>query len=208
MIVADILQIETNFTFLSQGILGHDSELEEFGGVEFSELTDKLDFSRLNVADSVRVEEPRMQVVVAESKAVDKAKDWQIALAGREKNEQVIKLNKIMESIRRVDLPKFQSELHQVCQYGSDAGLLQLYSAELDVSLNKQTNGLGRFCVHECCVKGSVVLCGNTFPVNLFTLFSEYKAYTQRTSLTKSFARLSENCQKIFRCSSCLRTYV
>ena len=38
----------------------------------------------------------------------------------------------MLESIKRIDLPKFQPELHQICQYGSDAKLLELYS---DVSV-------------------------------------------------------------------------
>lgn len=140
---------------------GDDSEGEiENCDVAFSELTDKLDFSsKINVADNcVQVVEPNSMQLVKVVEPSDKSKDWQVALTDKEKNDHVIKLNKIMESIKRVDLPKFQSELHQVCQYGSDAGLLQLYSAELDVSLNKETNGLGRFCIHECCVKGNVTM--------------------------------------------------
>ena len=45
-----------------------------------------------------------------------------------EKNTSIIKLNKMLESIKRIDLPKFQPELHQICQYGSDAKLLDLYA--------------------------------------------------------------------------------
>ncbi len=92
------------------------------------------------------------------------SKNWQVAVVNDEKNETVVKLNKILESIKRIDLPKFQPELHQICQYGSDPELLGLYSAELDVCLNREKNGLGRFCIHECCVKGNVTMLKGMLP--------------------------------------------
>jgi hypothetical protein len=42
----------------------------------------------------------------------------QVALIAddNQKNQSIIKLNKILENIKRIDLPKFQPELHQICQ--------------------------------------------------------------------------------------------
>ncbi len=89
---------------------------------------------------------------------------WQVAVVDEEKSESVLKLKKILENIKKIDLPKFQPELHQICQYGSDVELLQLYSPELEISLNKEKNGLGRFCIHECCVKGNVTMLRGMLP--------------------------------------------
>lgn len=38
-----------------------------------------------------------------------------------------IKLKKSLEHIKRIDLPKFQTEIHQICQYGDDPKLFKLY---------------------------------------------------------------------------------
>ena len=38
-----------------------------------------------------------------------------------------IKLKKSLEHIKRIDLPKFQREIHQICQYGDDPKLFKLY---------------------------------------------------------------------------------
>lgn len=43
------------------------------------------------------------------------------------KNKPIIELNKMLESIKRIDLPKFQPELLQICQYGGDAQLFKFY---------------------------------------------------------------------------------
>ncbi len=42
-------------------------------------------------------------------------------------NSSLIKLKTMLDSIKRIDLPKFQNELHQVCQYGTDPQLIKLY---------------------------------------------------------------------------------
>ena len=60
-------------------------------------------------------------------------KNMQIALAENKQelildNSSLIKLNKIIEGIKRVDLPKFQPELHQICQYATDSEILKVYS--------------------------------------------------------------------------------
>ena len=41
--------------------------------------------------------------------------------------QSVIRLKKMIDSIKRIDLPTFQTELHQVCQYGGDSQLLKFY---------------------------------------------------------------------------------
>ena len=41
--------------------------------------------------------------------------------------QKTIELKKNLDSIKRIDLPKFQTEIHQVCQYGKDPELLKLY---------------------------------------------------------------------------------
>jgi hypothetical protein len=39
----------------------------------------------------------------------------------------LIKLKKIVDTIKRVDLPSFQPEFHQICQYANDSDVLQFY---------------------------------------------------------------------------------
>ena len=65
------------------------------------------------------------QLALIEKKS---SKNLQVAVVDDEKNSEVIKLNKMIAHIKRIDLPKFQPELHQICQYGSDVKLLDLYS--------------------------------------------------------------------------------
>ena len=55
-------------------------------------------------------------------------KSGQLVPVRTEAIAQKIELNKMIESIKRIDLPKFQPELHQVCQYGQDGQLLKLYA--------------------------------------------------------------------------------
>ena len=42
-------------------------------------------------------------------------------------SSDALKLQKILENIKRIDLPKFQPELHQICVYGADPQLFKLY---------------------------------------------------------------------------------
>ena len=61
----------------------------------------------------------------------NKFNSMQIALLSNEDNSlnasSLIQLNKMIESIKRIDLPNFQTELHQICQYGADGQLLKFY---------------------------------------------------------------------------------
>lgn len=54
-------------------------------------------------------------------------------------NTSLIKLNKIIEGIKRIDLPKFQPELHQICQYVSDSEILKVYPEVISLRKNNLT---------------------------------------------------------------------
>jgi hypothetical protein len=60
-----------------------------------------------------------------------------LVLIAQDDNEnsksKTISLNKMMESLKRIDCPKFQPELLQVCQYGQNFELLKFYT---DVIIN------------------------------------------------------------------------
>jgi hypothetical protein len=71
-------------------------------------------------------------------------------------DSSLTRLKKLIETIKKVDLPSFQSEFHQMCQYASEPELLRFYQRNIARELNSKQNGLGRYCVHECCVKGNV----------------------------------------------------
>ena len=46
-----------------------------------------------------------------------------------------IKLKNSLEHIKRIQLPKFQTEIHQICQYGDDPKLFKLYP-QVKIKLN------------------------------------------------------------------------
>ncbi len=50
-----------------------------------------------------------------------------------------IKLKKSLEHIKRIELPKFQTEIHQICQYGDDPKLFKLYP-QVSNNLSKLSN--------------------------------------------------------------------
>ena len=70
-------------------------------------------------------------VPLEDGNKTNKFNSMQIALLSNEDNSlnasSLIQLNKMIESIKRIDLPNFQTELHQICQYGADGQLLKFY---------------------------------------------------------------------------------
>lgn len=67
-----------------------------------------------------KMSESRMQVVLVGG-------DGEEEKEVNESQKSVIRLKKMIDSIKKVDLPKFQTELHQICQYGADPQLFKFY---------------------------------------------------------------------------------
>lgn len=68
-----------------------------------------------------------------QKKDLKTSSNMEIALVEEDKpnqndNMSLIKLKKMLDNIKRIDLPKFQSEIHQVCLYGNDPELLKFVS--------------------------------------------------------------------------------
>lgn len=90
---------------------------------------------RLNESRLIKSSRPQTTTAKnSEPKATADANQMQLALVedGQDENasenkQSLIKLKKMIDDIKRVDLPKFQTELHQVCQYGNDPDLLKFY---------------------------------------------------------------------------------
>lgn len=64
------------------------------------------------------VSESQLQVALVEAEGEN---------ANNEGQKSIIRLKKMIDAIKKVDLPKFQTELHQICQYGADPQLFKFY---------------------------------------------------------------------------------
>jgi hypothetical protein len=105
--------------------------------------------SKLPLTES-NLDKLQVALIETENKAL-------LELGGENKEDSSLaRLKKLVETIKKIDLPKFQPEFHQICQYGTNAEILQFYQRNIAKELNSKQNGLGRYCVHECCVKGNV----------------------------------------------------
>lgn len=65
-----------------------------------------------------KINESKMQIALIENDDEEKAAESQ---------KSVIRLKKMIDAIKKIDLPKFQTELHQICQYGEDPQLFKFY---------------------------------------------------------------------------------
>lgn len=102
------------------------------------------------ISEKKQADESNMQVALVETDDESKAVI--------ESQKAVIRLKKMIDSIKKIDLPKFQTELHQICQYGADPQLFKFYPKDVEYNLENKKNDLGRYCVHECCIKGKYQL--------------------------------------------------
>ncbi len=105
--------------------------------------------SRLPLTES-NLDTLQLALIESENKAL-------LESGGKVKEDSsLIKLKMLIETIKKIDLPTFQPEFHQMCQYGTETEILQFYQRNIAKELNSKQNGLGRYCVHECCVKGNI----------------------------------------------------
>lgn len=121
-------KLTSNPTFLTQDI---DEEVKYENDTSNQDLSQpKLSNNLANELEILAIDDKSKQKNIEQVNALENS---QIAIIETEENSlnlansSLIKLKKMLESIKRIDLPKFQNELHQVCQYGTDPQLLKLY---------------------------------------------------------------------------------
>ena len=60
-------------------------------------------------------------------------------------------LKQVIQNLKTANLPKFQTEFHQLCQFDDDPKILK----DQDKRIYDEKNGLGRCCLHESCIRGN-----------------------------------------------------
>lgn len=80
--------------------------------------------------------------------------NYQISLVEPSSNSLAL-INKKLESLQKIQLPSFQKEFHQVCQYADDTKMISLISDNIEYDANRTRNDLGRLGIHECCINGN-----------------------------------------------------
>ncbi|CAF0959675.1 unnamed protein product [Brachionus calyciflorus] len=93
------------------------------------------------------------------SKDVLKNRKLEIALIPDEKESKkfasLVQLKEVIQNLKTTNLPKFQSEFHQLCQFEDDDNFFKKLNIENNSRVLNEKNGLGRCGIHECCIRGN-----------------------------------------------------